>query len=64
MRNAAVTFVFCAALAACAQEPPTPEQAAARRQIDQARAEQIAAECKLYKGTGVTPKECRAPEKK
>jgi hypothetical protein len=42
----------------CAQQPPTAEQAAAQTQIDQKTKELIAAECKLYKGTGVTPKEC------
>lgn len=48
-----------ASLSACAAQQPTPEQLAARQQVQEARQKAIAAECKLYEGTGVTPDECK-----
>ena len=49
--------VFCliGILAGCATKQETAESQALKK----AHAKAVAAECKLYKGTGVTPKECK-----
>lgn len=45
-------------VAGCAQQP-TPDQVAQKQEGDAKKQELIAAECKLYKGTGITPPECK-----
>lgn len=55
-----VAWALVAVLATgCAAQPPTPEQAAHEAKVKEAQKDLIAAECKLYEGTGVTPEECK-----
>lgn len=57
-RSGLTAIAMCIMLGACAQEP-TPEQVANTQAAEAKRQELIAAECKLYKGSGVTPPECK-----
>ena len=50
-------------LAACAQHAPTPEQLAARQKLEKAQQDLVAAECKLYEGTKITPDQCKKLKK-
>ncbi len=58
MSKALFALSFGLLVGACAQQP-SPEQVAEKQTYDAKNQELIAAECKLYKGTGVTPPECK-----
>ena len=58
MSRIILPLTFALFVSGCAQQP-TPEQVAQKQVGDAKKQELIAAECKLYKGSGVTPPECK-----
>ncbi len=46
------------------QAPLTAEQIAQKQKLAKAQEDLIAAECKLYKGSGVMPDQCKKPKNK
>ncbi len=53
-----MVVIIVGLIGACAQQPSV-EQVAAKQELDKAKQDLIKAECNLYKGTGVTPPECK-----
>jgi hypothetical protein len=54
-----LALVACVVGACAQQQQPSVEQVAAKQELDKAKQDLIKAECNLYKGTGVTPPECK-----
>lgn len=60
MRKVFMLAMVACVMGACAQQQqPSVEQVATKQELDKAKQDLIKAECNLYKGTGVTPPECK-----